>query len=211
MISEHTRAAIMLASASPRRRELLDQIGVSYFVQPADIDETPLPGEQPKPYTLRIAREKVMAVAGTRKNGEIILGADTAVVVGDQMLGKPADEDEAFAMLRMLSGVVHQVYTAVAVMGRDGELESSLRVSDVEFATMDDDWIRAYIETGEPMDKAGAYGIQGWAGVRIREVRGSYSSIMGLPLFETANLLGNAGLRLPQIPLPAVGGRIAAT
>lgn len=191
---------ILLASASPRRRDLLDQIGVSYRVRPADIDESPLEGEAPRPYTLRIARGKVEAGALGRHEGEIVLGADTSVVVGDQMLGKPGNEDEAFEMLRRLSGVTHQVYTAVAVMDPKGAIDSSLNISDVEFAPMDHDWIRSYIATGEPMDKAGSYGIQGWAGCQIRRVSGSYSSIMGLPLFETARLLGNAGLQLPQIP-----------
>ncbi len=197
--------AILLASASPRRRELLDQIGVPYRVRPADIDESPLPGEEPGPYTLRIAAEKVRAGAGERRPGEIVLAADTAVVVGNRMLGKPNDEDEAFLMLRNLSSATHQVFTAVSVMDAIGVVASSLKVSEVEFAEMADDWIRAYIATGEPMDKAGAYGIQGWAGAQIRTVRGSYSSIMGLPLFETAALLGNAGLELPQIPRPAHG------
>ncbi|HKJ16370.1 MAG TPA: Maf family protein [Xanthomonadales bacterium] len=199
----NSNRAILLASASPRRRDLLDQIGVSYRVQPADIDESPLPGEAAEPYTLRIAREKVIAGSGHRHEGEIVLAADTSVVVGDRMLGKPVDQDEAFDMLSILSGATHQVFTAVSVMNDRGRVESCLKVSDVEFAEMGDEWIRAYIETGEPMDKAGAYGIQGWAGAQIRRVNGSYSSIMGLPLFETAILLGNAGLRLPQIPEPA--------
>ena len=199
--SNHSR--ILLASASPRRRDLLDQIGVAYRVQPADIDESPLEGEAPEPYTLRIARGKVETGALDRFDGEIVLGADTSVVVGDEMLGKPTDEGQAFEMLRMLSGNTHQVYTAVAVMDPNGAIESVLSISDVEFAAMDDEWIRAYIATGEPMDKAGSYGIQGWAGCQIRRVSGSYSSIMGLPLFETARLLGNAGLELPQIPRSA--------
>lgn len=199
----NTENRILLASASPRRRDLLDQIGVAYRVQPADIDETPLENEAPKPYTLRIAREKVEKGAQGRHDGEIVLGADTAVVIEGRMLGKPGDEDEAFTMLRMLSGNTHQVYTAVAVMGREGGIETALNISDVEFSEMEDGWIRSYIATGEPMDKAGAYGIQGWAGCRIRRVSGSYSSIMGLPLFETAQLLGRAGLGLPQIPRSA--------
>lgn len=194
---------ILLASASPRRQRLLDQIGILYRVQPADIDESALEGEAPEPYTLRIAQGKVEQGGSVRRKDEIVLGADTSVVVGDRMLGKPQDEDEAFRMLRALSGVVHQVYTAVAVMSPDGSIESCLNVSDVEFASLDDSWIRSYIATGEPMDKAGSYGIQGWAGCQIRRVSGSYSSIMGLPLFETARLLGKAGLLLPQIPRSA--------
>lgn len=203
MTAVYGATEILLASASPRRRALLKQIGVPHRVQPADIDESPLAGEAPKPYTLRIARGKVEKGALGRRQGEIVLGADTSVVVGDQMLGKPGDEEEAFKMLRTLSGVTHQVYTAVAVMDPGGKIETSLNISDVEFADLDDAWIRSYIGTGEPMDKAGAYGIQGWAGCQIRCVSGSYSSIMGLPLFETAQLLGNAGLDLPQIPRSA--------
>jgi len=202
-MADNNNSRVLLASASPRRRDLLDQVGVSYRVKPADIDETPLAGEAPKPYTLRIAREKVEKGALARQTGEIVLGADTSVVVGDRMLGKPASESEAAEMLRMLSGVTHQVYTAVAVMNPQGAIEACLSISDVEFAHMDDGWIRSYIATGEPMDKAGSYGIQGWAGCQIRRVSGSYSSIMGLPLYETAQLLGNAGLVLPQIPRSA--------
>lgn len=200
MTADDNATRVLLASASPRRRELLKQIGVTHRVQPADIDETPLAGEAPQPYTLRIAREKVEKGALGRRQDEIVLGADTSVVVGDRMLGKPGDEDEAFEMLRCLSGVTHQVYTAVAVMDPGGSIETCLNISEVEFSHLDDDWIRAYIGTGEPLDKAGSYGIQGWAGCQISRVNGSYSSIMGLPLFETARLLGNAGLDLPQIP-----------
>lgn len=190
---------VLLASASPRRCALLDQIGVSYRVDPADIDESPLPGEAPGPYTRRIAEEKVRAVALRRRTGEIVLGADTAVVLGDQMLGKPADEAEACEMLRALSGHTHEVYTAVAVLSPQGALLEGLNVSEVTFAELDEHWISEYVAAGEPMDKAGAYGIQGWAGSQIRMMHGSYSSIMGLPLYETARLLSGAGLCLPQI------------
>ncbi len=193
---------ILLASGSPRRRELLDQIGVAYRVLPADIDESPLPNEAPDVYTRRIAAEKVSAVATRRDPGEIILGADTSVVLGEQMLGKPSDEAEAREMLQLLSGRIHEVFTAVAVLDPDNRMHTSLNVSQVEFARLDRAWIEAYVATGEPLDKAGAYGIQGWAGTQIRRVEGSYSSIMGLPLFEAARLLALAGLRLPQIPRP---------
>ncbi len=193
---------ILLASGSPRRRELLDQIGVAYRVLPADIDESPLPNEAPDVYTRRIAAEKVSAVATRRDPGEIILGADTSVVLGEQMLGKPSDEAEAREMLQLLSGRIHEVFTAVAVLDPDNRMHTSLNVSQVEFARLDRAWIEAYVATGEPLDKAGAYGIQGWAGTQIRRVEGSYSSIMGLALFEAARLLALAGLRLPQIPRP---------
>lgn len=199
MSSPHASVQVLLASASPRRRELLDQIGVPFRVDPADIDESPHVGEPPGDYTLRIAKEKVLAVARRRKPGEIVIGADTAVVLGDRMLGKPDGKSEARDMLGTLSGQTHQVYTAVAVLGPDASLESCLNVSEVTFADLDDEWIASYVETGEPLDKAGAYGIQGWAGCRISRMHGSYSSIMGLPLFETARLLAGAGLELPQI------------
>ena len=207
MTSQALKSQLLLASASPRRRLLLDQIGVAYRVQPADIDESAHANEAPEPYTLRIAAAKVRAVESHRQQGEIVLGADTAVVVGEEMLGKPADDAGACQMLQMLSGRAHQVYTAVAVMNPKGELETCLNVSDVVFAEMDEAWIKAYVATGEPLDKAGAYGIQGWAGCQIRRMNGSYSSIMGLPLFETAELLGQAGLELPQIPNPAMKER----
>lgn len=191
---------IMLASGSPRRRELLDQISVAFRVVPAGIDESSKPGENPADYTARIAAAKVQAVAGKRHPGEIVLGADTAVVLGERMLGKPEDEEDAAAMLGLLSGRDHQVYTAVAVLDPLNSLHTALSISTVNFSTLSQEWISAYVDTGEPLDKAGAYGIQGWAGTQIRRVEGSYSSIMGLPLFETAALLSAAGLRLPQIP-----------
>jgi len=197
--------SILLASGSPRRRELLDQIGVAYRVLSAGIDESVRPGEDPETYTCRIAQEKVLAAKARRAPGEIVLGADTAVVLGEQMqgkqmLGKPGDEAGAMEMLRALSGRTHEVYTAVAVLDPRDVLDVLLNVSEVSFAELDDAWIQAYVATGEPMDKAGGYGIQGWAGCQIRRVSGSYSSIMGLPLYETSQLLAKAGLRLPQIP-----------
>lgn len=190
---------ILLASGSPRRRELLEQIGVAYQVLPADIDETAFPGEAPGAYTSRIAAAKVREVAPGRAAGQIVLGADTAVVLGDRMLGKPSDETEAVEMLHSLSGRSHEVYTAVAVLAPGGELHQRLNISRVTFAKLDDAWVRGYVASGEPMDKAGAYGIQGYAACQIREVVGSHSSIMGLPLFETALLLARAGLRLPPL------------
>ena len=200
MVETIPAPSVLLASASPRRRELLDQIGVPYRVLPADIDESAQAEEAPGPYVLRIASEKVMAVAAHRKPGEIILGADTAVVWDQHMLGKPEGDAGARAMLRMLSGRTHQVFTGVCVLSPVDDLETRLNISQVSFAELADEWIDAYVATGEPLDKAGAYGIQGWAGSQIERVQGSYSSIMGLPLYETARLLAAAGLRLPQIP-----------
>lgn len=194
------KTTVLLASASPRRRDLLEQISVPYRVLPADIDESARPGEAPGPYVLRIAEEKVLAVSPMMRTGEVVLGADTAVVLDDQMLGKPEDETEAVEMLRLLSDRTHSVFTAVCVLASGSSPETRLNISEVSFARLDDVWIEAYVATGEPLDKAGAYGIQGWAGSQIRKVEGSYSSIMGLPLYETARLLSHAGLDLPQIP-----------
>lgn len=187
---------IILASGSPRRRRLLEQIGIAFEVIPAEIDESLRSGELPSDYTSRIAREKVEAVVLRHGKAQIVLGADTTVVLGDQILGKPESEDHAIEMLRSLSDKLHHVFTAVAVAGADGHIEQALNVTEVEFASLDDSWIRAYVASGEPMDKAGAYGIQGWAAPRIRRVNGSYSSVMGLPLHETAVLLECAGLIL---------------
>lgn len=199
MPGKNVQKTILLASASPRRRDLLDQIGIAYRVLPADIDESALAGEKPADYTVRVAAGKVTSVAVSRREGEVILGADTAVVLDDRMLGKPEDEAHARAMLGELSGRTHRVFTAVAVMAPDDRLETRLSVSEVTFANLDPEWIAAYVAGGEPMDKAGAYGIQGWAGCQIQKVDGSYSAIMGLPLFETARLLASAGLELPQL------------
>lgn len=187
---------IVLASGSPRRRALLDQMGIAYRSVPADIDESPRPGESAPDYTRRLAVEKVAAVLANGAKGEIVLGADTTVVLDGRILGKPADRAEAREMLKMLSGRTHEVYSAVAVAGRGGRIASKLNVSEVSFGELEDDWIDDYIATGEPMDKAGAYAIQGRAAWRIREIRGSHSGIMGLPLFETAALLIGAGLSL---------------
>ena len=194
---------IVLASSSPRRRHLLDQIGVSYETDPADIDESVRAGEAPEVYTVRMAEEKVQAVAARRSDSRIILGADTTVVLNGRILGKPEDAADARKTLGELAGNTHSVHTAVAVLGIDGVLRSDLNISDVTFAAMDEEWIAAYVETGEPMDKAGSYGIQGWASTQIASVSGSHSSIMGLPLFETARLLASAGLKLPQLPAVA--------
>lgn len=199
-MSEETPVTrVLLASGSPRRTELLDQIGVPYRVFPANIDESARTGEEPRAYTRRIAEGKARAVTVERRPGEIVLGADTAVILGDRMLGKPEDPQHAEDMLRSLSDRTHEVFTAVAVVDSHGGIESRINVSMVRFAALDEKWIAAYVATGEPLDKAGAYGIQGWAGCQISEVRGSYSSIMGLPLFETARMLSTAGLRLPQL------------
>lgn len=187
--------ALVLASASPRRRELLDQIGVEHRVAPVDLDESRGAGEAPPEYVVRLAREK--AEAGWQRladrEREVVLAADTAVVLGDDILGKPRDRADGLAMLLQLSGRTHQVLTAVALRDAGG-MASQLSESLVTFRPISRDEAEQYWATGEPRDKAGAYAIQGRAAVFIERIEGSYSGVMGLPLFETARLLGAVGL-----------------
>jgi septum formation protein len=185
---------LYLASASPRRSELLRQIGVPFEVRPADIKEEPLPGEPADAYVLRLAEAKADAVWSSVKAEErAVLAADTAVVVDGAVLGKPRDTAEAEAMLSLLSGRVHAVLTAVSL--RHGADQTTLlSASEVRFRPTTAAERLAYCETGEPFDKAGGYGIQGHAAVFIEELRGSYSGVVGLPLYETATLLARAGL-----------------
>lgn len=188
---------LVLASASPRRRELLTQIGVRHRVQVADVDESLLAGETPEDYVRRLARAKAGAVlrllqAGSgpdREAGDLpVLGADTTVVIDGDVLGKPADAGEAMAMLQRLSGREHRVLTAVALVAAGRE---SVRLSDtrVRFRQLSAAVIERYVATGEPLDKAGAYGIQGLGGALVAEIAGSYTGVVGLPLGETIDLL----------------------
>ncbi|MDC7228657.1 MAG: Maf family protein [Spirochaetales bacterium] len=183
--------SVVLASASPRRAELLRQIGLDFQVQPANIDETPAPGESAGVYVERLAREKALAVARGTPSA-LVLGSDTSVVLDGRILGKPVDTGEAGDMLRQLSGNCHQVMTAVA-LARGDQCESRLVITDVCFRQLSDEEIRAYIVSGEPMDKAGSYGIQGLGGIFVENLKGSYSAVVGLPLLETASLLADAG------------------
>jgi septum formation protein len=188
---------IYLASRSPRRRELLAQIGVRFAAVEADTDETRLPGEQPEDYVLRLALEKARAVRAAlpKADQRPVLGADTAVVVGDRILGKPDGWDEALAMMRLLSGRAHRVLTAVALIGTDGE-RTDLSETRVTFRTLDEDEVLHYWRTGEPRDKAGGYGIQGYGALFVSGLNGSYSGVMGLPLFETGRLLAQVGIEV---------------
>lgn len=180
---------IILASRSPRRVELLAQLGVQCEIAPADIDESSLKGEDPAIYVQRLAKAKALAIAVTHADiGLPILAADTTVALGQEILGKPADADEAMAILSRLSGSVHLVHTAVAVY-QDGEVQCLLNTTRVEMMQVPKEALQDYVESGEPMDKAGAYGIQGRAGAWIVRIDGSYSGVMGLPLHETAQLL----------------------
>ena len=187
---------IILASGSPRRRELLEQIGVRYCVSVADIDETALPGELPDVYAARLALEKARAVHG--ENGSVVLGADTVVVLDERALGKPADRAHAIEMLTALSGRSHVVISAIAVLCPDGQALQAISETHVTFTTLTQEEIEAFCDKGEPMDKAGAYGIQGMAAVFISAIEGSYSGVMGLPLFETAQLLRRAGIQITR-------------
>jgi septum formation protein len=189
-------ATIYLASRSPRRRELLRQIGVVHRLLDIEVDESVRIGESPSDYVLRLSQDKAMAGLASRAGGENlpVLAADTCVVVGKEMLGKPADRQEGLRMLGRLSGATHRVYTAVAL--DDGRLATRLSVSEVSFRRLSEAEMAAYWATGEPADKAGAYAIQGLGGQFVRELRGSYSGVMGLPLYETAELLREAGIEL---------------
>jgi septum formation protein len=184
---------LILASASPRRRELLSLFDIDFDVEPADIDESLVEGEAPDAYVLRMAREKALAVH-PRFDDCFVLGSDTAVVLDDACLGKPADDDEARAMLARLSGREHDVLSAVALVAPGGGVAERLSVTRVDMAPMSDAWIERYVASGEPHDKAGAYGIQGAAGIWVRSLSGSYASVVGLPLFETGELLRGVGL-----------------
>ncbi|WP_447757454.1 Maf family protein [Pseudomonas moraviensis] len=186
---------LYLASGSPRRRELLTQVGVQFSAISADIDETPLPDESPSAYVERLARGK--AEAGRRSvvsdRPFCVLGADTAVVLDGKILGKPVDEADACAMLMMLSGNEHEVLTAIAVL--EGErCESRVVRSRVHFRTISRSEAAAYWASGEPRDKAGGYGIQGLGAVFVAGLEGSYSAVVGLPLCETCEVLGHFGI-----------------
>jgi len=186
--------SILLASGSPRRRELLKQLAVTFKVAAADIDESIIDGEAPEDYVVRLAREK--ALAGFEQNGGQVpaLGSDTIVLLDGQILGKPETRAEAESMLQSLSGQTHQVYSAVALALEADNVLDTLNITAVTFGKMPVEWIRQYCQGDEPMDKAGAYAVQGGTGQYIRRIEGSYSGVMGLPLFETAELLRRAGL-----------------
>lgn len=185
---------VYLASASPRRRELLCQIGVAFRVLPVAVDERPLDGEVPDDYVLRLAKAKAQAGWPLRPSQDAgVLGADTAVVVDGEILGKPKDKADGIAMLMKLSGRTHRVLTAVAVLSASG-LEAALSRSEVTFRDLNAAEADNYWDSGEPRDKAGGYAVQGLGAVFISALAGSFSGVMGLPLFETARLLERAGI-----------------
>ena len=178
---------LVLASGSPRRRQLLEMLGIPVEVRPSHVPEVPAQGESPRAYAERLAREKAAAVSGP-----VVLGADTTVVVEGEMLEKPADAADALRMLRRLQGRTHQVITAVALKTAAGTLVAT-DVTAVTFRPADDDFLRAYVATGEPMDKAGAYGIQGYGAALVERIEGDFFGVMGLPVRLVLDLLARAG------------------
>ena len=198
---------IYLASRSARRRDLLKQMGVNFEMlllregagRDADFDESQISNESPRDYVVRVARLKAEAgwlrLEQRRLMRHPVLSGDTTVAFNDTILAKPKDREDAVAMLKELSGTVHLVYTAVAVKFHES-LREALSVTEVRLRELSDDEIRRYVATGDPMDKAGAYGIQGKASMFIESINGSYSGVVGLPMFETSQLLSQFGFQL---------------
>jgi septum formation protein len=191
MVKQINSQIVILASRSPRRVELLKQIGIDSIVRPADVDESSLVGESPADYVQRVARQKVIAIAKSLKSEYAklpVLAADTTVALNGEILGKPENDADAFNMLKKLSASKHAVHTAVAVSLKN-KVKVILSTTMVEMMPLTDAMIKAYVETGEQRDKAGSYAIQGKAGAWVARIDGSYTGVMGLPLYETAKLL----------------------
>ncbi len=187
---------IYLASSSPRRKELLQQMGVSFEVVPQFADESHISGELAETYVSRLALEKAMDGLSRQKNQQIpVLGSDTAVILNDVILGKPENKQHAIEMLLSLSGQTHQVISAVALVNKDKQ-EQKLSITEVSFAKLNRAMCEHYWQTGEPVDKAGGYGIQGLGALFVRKINGSYSGVMGLPVFETKLLLQKFSIKL---------------
>lgn len=184
-------APLILATRSPRRMELGRRLGLDFMAVPADIEERPEPGEAPAVYAERLARDKAAAIAAEHP-AFLVLGCDTIVVLGDEILEKPADEADAVAMLERLSGREHQVLSGLALIWREGNRDQScVETTTVRFRKLDPSEVQAYVDTAEPMDKAGAYGIQGGAGKFVDEVQGSYDNVVGLPTERLLQMLSN--------------------
>lgn len=192
-----SKPLIYLASASPRRSALLNQVGIPHAIRAVDIDESVAAGESPRDYVVRLAAQKAKTLWDRLDPSERlpVLGADTTVALDEEIMGKPRDEADGTRMLERLSSRTHRVYTAVALQHEHG-CETQLSVSEVSFRALEADEIRAYWQSGEPQDKAGAYAVQGLAALFIERISGSFSGIMGLPLFETGELLRSIGWRL---------------
>jgi septum formation protein len=189
-----TAPRVVLASQSPRRRDLLDLVKIPHTVRPADIDESPLAGETPLECVERLARTKGRRIASSEGDDAVIIAADTVVVIDDRILNKPVDRDDARAMLCTLSGREHVVHTAVCVIRGPAEV-AAVETAAVHFRPLSYAEIDAYIATGEPMDKAGAYGIQGFGATIVERVSGDFFAVMGLPLVRLTRLLAAAGVR----------------
>lgn len=191
---------MVLASGSPRRRELLAGLGLRFEVRAADVDETPHPGEAPRDYVLRLAREKAAAVARSGAPGELVLAADTTVVLDGEILGKPVDEEDARRMLRLLAGREHEVLTGVALQEVAGRGAAAVEATRVRMAPLDDREIGWYAATGEPRDKAGAYAIQGLGSLFVEAVDGNYSNVVGLPIPAVYRLFRELGYDITSPP-----------
>ncbi|MGE0683783.1 MAG: nucleoside triphosphate pyrophosphatase [Candidatus Binatia bacterium] len=186
-------ATLILASASPRRRQLLQEAGAAFTVRPSNTEELVFPGESPDEYALRIAREKAQEVA-RHSTGDWILGADTIVEINGLVLGKPKDVEDGARMLRLLSGRTHQVKTAFTILDGAGQVKAQQVVtSRVTFKALSDEQIREYLATGEPFDKAGAYAVQGIGAALVDHVEGSYTNVVGLPVAEVLVVLRALG------------------
>jgi septum formation protein len=194
---------IILASQSPRRADLLRMLGLRFDTMPADIDETYRAGEQPVPHAERLARGKAQAIAA-REPAAIVIGSDTVVILDGNVLGKPRDHDEAVAMLMRLQGREHEVATGIAVCV-EGMLRSGVERVRVRFRPFAEDTAGAYAATGEPMDKAGAYGIQGYGATLVERIEGDFFAVMGLPICRMIELLESAGLAYDFHGLTPVG------
>lgn len=192
---------VVLASASPRRRQLLNLVGIAHDVRPANIDESVFAGESPITHAERLARAKALAISNGDRDS-LVIGADTIVVVDDEILGKPAHTADALRMLRKLSGRTHTVVTAVAV-ARGGRMASGVEQVEVTFRRLTDREIERYIATAEPMDKAGAYGIQGYGATIVSHIAGDYFAVMGLPLVRMVDLFRELGVTYEFGPLSA--------
>ncbi len=197
-MTSRAETRLVLASGSPRRREMLENLGVEFHFRPVDVDESPRDGEAPDAYVLRLARTKALAgvVAGGDRGGEIVLAADTIVAADGRLLGKPRDSEDARRMLERLSGRAHEVLTGVAVSDAAGDLRAAVERTRVRFAELSAAEIEWYVAGGEPLDKAGAYAVQGLGALFVTKVDGNYSNVVGLPLPLTYRLLREAGFSL---------------
>lgn len=189
-----TLPSVVLASGSPRRRQLLEMLGIAFDVMPASVDEAPLEGESARQMAQRLARAKARAVA-LRRPDAYVIGSDTVVVLDRDVLGKPADAVDAATMLMRLQGRVHRVETGIAVVAPDGRTQSSGVGVDVRVRAFDRPFAEAYVATGEPMDKAGAYGIQGLGAALVERIDGDFYAVMGLPITALLQHLGRLGLQ----------------